>query len=165
MKRALSERRKADREKMAKGLVAVATAAGANAEIEEMGPGELWVQIRAPRGLGLTITLDGQSPQPDVHVLSWFMASNVDTRFSDAFTRGGRVSLNTVHFSKATDIAHGYEDLCLSLRDGLELACSGMAFDDEREAHAIAVNGGTAAERVAAISADRHADEQTSLEP
>lgn len=155
MNRILSERRKADRAEMAKGLVAVAIAAGAAAEIEEMGPGEVWIQIAAARGLRLTIILDRESPQPDVHVLSWFMASDVDTRFADAFTRAGRVSLNTVHFSKATDVAHGYQDLCIALRDGLDLARSGQAFDAAREATAIAANGTTAAERIAAFQVDQ----------
>lgn len=147
----LSERRKADRAKMAEGLVALAREVGARAEIIEMTPTLVWVAIQAAHGLELTVEFDGQSVQPDVHVLSWHMASNVDTRFADAFTRAGRLTLNTVHFSKATDIAHGYADLCETLRASLELAASGRAFDEEREAKFIARNGATAAERISRL--------------
>ena len=136
---------------MAEGLVSLARQAGASAEIIEMTPTLVWVAIQAARGLELTVELDGQSVQPHVHVLSWSMASNVDTRFADAFTRAGRLSLNTVHFSKATDIAHGYADLCETLRASLELAASGQAFDDEREARFVAKNGETAAQRISRL--------------
>lgn len=127
MSKVLSERRKADREEMAKGVEALLDELGIEHEREEMGPREIYIRITAPRGLCLTVDFDGDSWQPDVHVLSWHMDMDSDAQLSDA-RFGGNV--NPHHKHKATYIAAGYDDLLVKLRRGLELAISGEAFLD-----------------------------------
>lgn len=146
---ALTERRKADRLKMALELVALATSLGATAAIEPEGsityaPYRIVVRITAARGLRIAVDFDGKSCQPDVHVMSWHFDLNCDTCLSDRFGLLG--TINLYHFRKATYVAHGFDALCLGLEYGLELARDGTAFDSVREASSIAENG-TAAER------------------
>jgi len=136
----LTEKRKADRAQMATAVAMLAASLDAHAEIEEMSPREVWINIRARRGLCLTVDFDGQSCQPDIHVVSWHMASDVDTCFADAFG-----DLNPYHFRKATDIARGFDELCAVLTRGLEMARDGTAFSDERETAHIAEHGAAAA--------------------
>lgn len=146
----LTEKRAADRIKMAAILQDLIIDCGATYARRDgvaggyPGPRVIRLEVRAPRGLCVAVDLDGESCQPDVHVLSWHMSSDTDARLSDSF--GGNV--NRCHFRKATYIAHGFEDLCDQLREGLEKAASGRAFDAQREADCIAKDG-TAAERAA----------------
>jgi len=155
--RALTERRKADREEMARRVIECALAHGASAEInpDHLGARAVWVTIRAPRGLCLTLDFDGDSSQPDMHVMSWHMATDVDTCLSDAFTAVG--DINNYHYRKATTVAYGFNHLLNALSRGLALAATGAAFDDAREAAAIARAGETAAERCARYDAWRSA--------
>lgn len=144
----LTEKKKADRMKMAGVVIALAQEHGAAASIDQDWPGEraVMVCIRADRGLCLNIDFDGESPQPGVHVLSWHMALDVDTCFSNSFGSAG-CSINSYHFRKATDIAHGFDDLCATLSHRLDQVATGEAFSDEREAARIAEAGETAAQR------------------
>ncbi len=155
---AYTEKRKADRAKMAAELIEVATKAGATAAIDTEWPSERAVMIRivAACGLQLNIDFDGDSPQPDTHVLSWHISRDFDTCLADAFSRVGSVS--TVHFHKATSIADGFDDLCRIVTNGLTLAADGTAFDAAREATAIAKAGETAATRNARYAAWRDAE-------
>jgi hypothetical protein len=151
----LTERKKADRLAMAAALEKLILAHGATFERLEpapLSPRAIWLQVRAPRGLCVTVDLDGDSCQPDVHVLSWHIAQDSDARLSDRLALMG--SINTHHWSKATMIAEGFESLCRALEFGLEAARDGSAFSPEREAAAIAKNG-TAAERQARFDAWR----------
>lgn len=158
----LTEKRKADREKMAAAIIALATECGATAAIDPDWPGEraIMIRIQAARGLRLYIDFDGDSSQPDVYVLSWHMSTDVDTCFADAFSRGGRVPLNSIHWRKATDVAYGFDALLTALRASLLQAQSGEAFSPEREAAAIAKAGETAAQRNARYDAWRTAERQ-----
>ena len=153
----LTEKRKADREKMAAAVIALATECDATAAIDPDWPGEraIMLEIRAARGLCLNIDFDGDSPQPDVHVLSWHMSTDVDTCFADAFG-----DLNRFHYRKATGVAHGFDELLRSIHTGLTLAASGEAFSAEREAAAIAKAGETAAQRNSRYDAWRTAGQQ-----
>lgn len=154
----LTERRKADRAEMARRVIECAKARGAGAEIDDIFNGsdrELWVNIRTVRGLCLTLDFDGDSPQPDTHVMSWHMATDVDTCFADDFAVIG--DLNRLHFRKATSFADSFDDLLSTLDRGLALAETGAAFDNAREAAAIALAGETAAERCARYDAWRSA--------
>ena len=143
-RRLLTERRKADRAEMASRLEDLIIHCGAKVTREEMGPREIWLNVEAPRGLRLTLDLDGDSVQPDVHVLSWHMALDSDACLSDRFYG----SLNNYHFRKATTIAHGFDELCNAIETCLCDAADGTAFDADREARHIAEHG-TAAERKA----------------
>lgn len=89
------------------------------------GPREVKIDITGPRGLCLSVDFDGDSWQPDVHVLSWHMSLGSDAQLSDARFGG---SVNPHHKHKATYIASGIDDLLSKLRFGLELAISGEAF-------------------------------------
>lgn len=154
MAQQLTERRKADRAKMADMVHALALEMGAAATIEhqpfgEIHPHMIAVQIRTDRGLCLTVDFDGESCQPDVHVLSWHTALDVDTCLADAFG-----SVNQSHYSKATDVAHGLDSLLAVLRQKLAMCADGSAYSAEREAASIAKNG-TAAERAAQAAAWR----------
>lgn len=147
----LSETRAADRKKMADILEKLITELGAAyTRIDGKKGGypdhrEIQLNIRANRGLCVSVNLDGNSWQPDVYVLSWYIASDSDARLSDDF--GGDV--NPHHHAKATYIARGFDDLCIQLGIGLTKAATGSAFDLEREAFHIKKNGETAAERQA----------------
>ena len=153
----LTERRKADRAKMAKVLQSIAIELGATATIKPapLSRSGLWVEIEAPRGLCLTVSLKSDSPQPDTHVLGWHMSSDVDTCFGDEFWHVA--SLNPYHWRKATSVVDGFDALCDVVRRGLTLASTGQAFSAEREAAAIAKAGMTAAQRNARYDAWRSA--------
>lgn len=149
----LTERRKGDRAKIAEAVRALAVELGCAAEIDtapfgEMSPRMIMVRIRTDRGLQLHVDLDGDSTQPDVHVLSWHMAHDVDTRLADAFG-----DINPFHHSKATDVARGTEALLATIRRRLEKCADGSAYSAEREAAAIAKYG-SAADRKARLRAD-----------
>lgn len=138
----LTEKRKADRLTMAAKLETLITECGATFERIEpapLSPRAIWLEVKAARGLCVTVDLDGDSWQPDIHVLSWHMDFETDACLSDRFGRLG--SLNQHHWRKATYCAEGFESLCAALRYGLTLARDGTAFDPEREAAAIAADG------------------------
>jgi hypothetical protein len=125
----LTERRAADRTEMANGIAALVTECGATYDRLEggayPGPRAIQLYVQAARGLRVRVEFDGDSAQPDTHVLSWHMAVDADGELNDA-TFGGDV--NRFHRQKATYIAFGFEELCNRLRFGLELAASGKAF-------------------------------------
>lgn len=146
---ALSVSRARDRAIMAQRVADLAQSLGATAEIEPMGDRELWVKIRAARGLCLTVDFDGDSRQQreGVWVLSWHIATDSDACLDDSF--GG--SVNPHHFSKATYIGRGFDGLFGLLGQvelGLCKARDGDAFNAEREAAQVAKNG-SAADRAA----------------
>lgn len=144
MKENLTERKKADRAKMAEMVRELAVNCGAEVEIISNWLGEsraVAVKIAASRGVGLTVDFDGTSTQPGVFVLSWHIDDS-DARFADFFCG----CLNTCHFAKATDVCHGFDSLLEILRERLESIREGWAFSPEREAEQIAKHG-TAAQR------------------
>lgn len=147
---ALTEKRKADRKVMALKLKALAESLGATADIEWEEPTSTFrkrrtiVHIKAARGLCLNVDLDGDSCQPDIHVLSWHMDLDTDARLDDSFG-----NINRHHFRKATYFGEGFEGpwgLEGQVELGLCKARDGDAFNAEREAVKVATEG-TAAER------------------
>ncbi len=148
----LTETRKADRAKMAAILAQAVTAAGAvSAEIKPEDPSSVYdkrrtrVEIVCARGLLLTVTFRGDSPQsrPNIFVLSWHTDLDSDARLADVFGYDG---VNPYHFSKATQIAEGLDDLVAKVTRIVAMAADGSAFSPEREAAMIAKDG-TAAQR------------------
>ena len=130
----LSVKRKADRKAMAEQIIRLATNLNASAYIDEVVNEvnrETWVRIVAAQGLRLTVTLDGQSCQPDVHVLSWHIATGHETKIADSF--GANAGVNELHRHKATDVCHGYNDLLKTLDTRLRRAFDGRAFMPEAE--------------------------------
>ena len=148
----LTEKKKADRIKMAELVRALAVEMGLTAEVVDkpfgdMSPHMIMVKIRSKEGLKLHVDFDGKTSQPDVHVLSWHMDTDVDTRLADAFG-----DINRFHYCKATDIAYGTDELLRILAWKFLKIQNGTAFSPEREAAHIAKNG-TAAERKARFDA------------
>lgn len=126
----LTERRKAGRAAMAgqvaelarqHGLTAIATG-------EQHGSRQTSVTLEAPHGLRLTIRFRGRSPQarPDTYVLSWYTNLLQDDGWRLNPYRFGDV--NPYHGSKATDLAHGFEDLCLLLDRRFRAIARGWAY-------------------------------------
>lgn len=120
MTKELSEKRKADRQKMAEGvnaLIAKYKDHGITAETEYGVKGgypnerQVWVKIKTEGGLCLTVDFDGESCQPDVHLLSWYMDFESDCEITENFP----AEVNKQHRRKATQIAYGYEDLLKEL--------------------------------------------------
>lgn len=140
MNKPLSVSRKADRIFMATALAALVHDCGASCKINPLGsyPGdrEKKVVIDTPAGLQLTVSFDGDSRQPDVYVLSWHMDWKAVDLLNNA-TFGGDV--NPHHHSKATYVAHGFEDLCKQLRRGLVMAIDRTAFLPRKPALALAL--------------------------
>lgn len=134
MAKQLTERRAADRAEMSEKIRALAIECGAEAETVDrphwdMSPREIVVRIKAARGLCLNVDFDGDSPQPDTHVLSWHMATGSTAKlYPHAFQ-----SVNSVHFHKATDIAEGFDQLVSVLRRRLTAAAKGSLFQPEYE--------------------------------
>jgi hypothetical protein len=139
----LTERRKKDRQTMATKLADIVRENGAEAEIRERGKREIIVKIKAARGVCLNVDFDGESWQPDVHVLSWHTSIDSDARFK-SYAFGG--SVNQCHRQKATDTAEGFDQLCAVLKLRLRQISNGSVFDLEFEQERIARDG-TAAER------------------
>lgn len=151
----LSERKKADRARMATMLAEIVTNAGGNATIEEqpygdMCPRMIMVRIAAPGGARVNVDFDGESCQPDVFLLSWHIDTNSDDRFNPAYWR----SINEIHHSKATVIANGFSRLCQFIAQDVAACVDGRAYSEELKARHIAKEG-TAAERNARFASWR----------
>jgi len=144
----LSETRKADRTKIAQLVSDVCSEFKIDHKWTREGFDEAYpkahvIEIMAPRGVRCRIELDGDSCQPNVHVLPWNVAIDSDARFSARFG-----SVNQAHHQKMTAVAYNTDGLLAHLRSCFRLINSGAAFDEEREKEAIAKYG-SAAERMA----------------
>jgi hypothetical protein len=126
--RPLSERRARDRAEIARQIVTVAADFGATAEIcPVMSSGRrVWLRIAAPGGLQATVTLDSDSPQPDVHVIPWHTLGS-DARLSDDFS----AHVNPHHRRKATEVAEGTAGLLAHIADKLRMVRDGLAYVTE----------------------------------
>lgn len=125
----LSETRKSDRPKMA-GLVAdLAVTRNCSVSVttggDYPGPRRTIVGIKAPGGLCLGVDFDGDSSQPNVHVLSWNVALGSPAKLSPSVFGQG---INPYHFRKATDVAHGMLELLDILDFRLAQAENGTAY-------------------------------------
>ena len=122
-----TETRKNDRAEMVRQLVELVQSKDVECEVESpsiWGPRAAQVKIKAPRGLLLSVDFDGDSNQPDTHVLSWHIKHGGTARLQTTFAP----SVNTCHFRKATDIAHGFDELLPIIARRLDSAISGEAF-------------------------------------
>lgn len=126
----LSERRKADRETIASAVHALALECGASSEIDrapfgDMCPRMVMVNMQIA-GVSLHLDFDGDSPQPDVFVLSWRVDRGSDKRLAEL----PGWSVNPYHFHKATDIAEGFDELKAILMARLIALADGTAFQN-----------------------------------
>lgn len=128
----LTERRKADRIKMADQVVAICWKFGIGATAIPhgecyVGPHATMVKIKGPRGLCLNLDFDGKSGQPDVFVLPWHIRSG-EAKLSLAFeARAG--SVNPYHRQKCTAVAYGFERLIDHLELVFTCVQAGAAFE------------------------------------
>ncbi|WNL50824.1 hypothetical protein RPALISO_237 [Ruegeria phage RpAliso] len=153
----LTEKRKADRARMVKELVAVVAECGATCEVRPEGadsisPRRSVVAIEGPRGLCCGIDFDGQSCQPDVFVNAWNMSIRTDAcltigRFPDG-------DVNPFHQRKCTTVVYGFSALLDHVRNVLTRATDGELFDPVKEAEHVKENG-TWQEREASFAAWR----------
>lgn len=121
---ALSEKRAADRLLMAQQVMDLVRRHGFTCDMDDgLGPRELWVNIQTIHGLALTVDFDGNSPQPDTHVLSWHGVQAPHKLRAD-FAHG----VNPVHWHKATDVCEGFDSLLSILDRRLTAIKEGRAF-------------------------------------
>lgn len=130
----LTERKKADRSAMLAAVIEIAEEQGARIldqweEGERLGPRERGVYIRGERGLAVTIDFDGQSCQPDIHVLGWHFARDADpdVKLKKGIFLGSEV--NPFHQRKCTTVCEGFDSLTAMLTAGLTAARDGWAFE------------------------------------
>lgn len=124
----LTERKKADREIMAQRIEALCKKHGATCERDEIMTRErcIHLNIETQRGLSCSVDFDGDSCQHDVHVVSWYIRGMDRTpRLVDHFSNSG---INPYHRMKATDIAHGFDELIEVMDHSLGMAMDGSAF-------------------------------------
>lgn len=121
----LSERRKADRETMLNAVRALAAEVGASLAYHSPRERRKGVTLIGARGLCVDIRFDGASPQPDVHVVSWYINSASGNSLAPSFG-----NVNPYHHRKATAVAHGFPALLEELRRGFTLANNGKAFQE-----------------------------------
>lgn len=122
----LTERRAADRVRMANQVEALAHQYGFAVHREPLAHGFM-LDIQCDRGVCLSIEFDGKSCQPDVHVIPWHVRGHPDTQLAPAFGRVGG-DVNTYHYKKCTAVRWGFDALMQSLRDGFAMIKTGEAF-------------------------------------
>lgn len=128
--KALTERRKADREAMAAEIRALATELGATVEDGyAFDPQEIALEIHHAGGAYLPLDFDGKSCQPDVHVACWNVRSDSAACFSASFG-----DVNTYHFRKCQFVARGFASLLAQVRRDLEALNDGSGYSAERTA-------------------------------
>ncbi len=120
----LTERRAADRKIIAQMIIDTATANGCTATQRPapIGLREIWIIVEAPGGAHVTIDLDGDSTQPNVHVWTWNIHHDSEARFGNGW---GHDAVNPFHRRKATHVTHGITETlsimaadCRGLVDG-----------------------------------------------
>lgn len=156
---ALSQLRASDRIAMAADTQALALALGASAVIRPgyLNKRELCVDIAGARGLSVTVSFNGNTPQsePDIWVLSWHIDSRADPgqpAIADRFAPN--YGVNRHQFQKATHVVRGYATLLAQIERSLKMLANGTAFDTEREA-ALVLKHGTQADEQARFAAYR----------
>lgn len=117
---------KKDREAMAVILESIANGRADWTATREEFPGrETWVHFVGPRGLALTIDLDGGSRQQrqGTFVLSWVMRGG-QAKLASGFAP----SVNSCHWHKATDICEGWLHMLATIQRRMDAASNGSAF-------------------------------------
>ena len=125
----LTERRAADRARMAAELTALAARYGATAATRDglRDPGrELRIEIEHPSFLCVSVDLQGCTCQavPDTYVIPWHMRGGPPgRRLAPSFG-----AVNPYHGRKATHVVYGWEALRAEIERGLSAAADGSAF-------------------------------------
>lgn len=127
--RHLTERRADDREAMARILAEIAESAGASAiRPEPFAPQQVRLEIEAPGGAYLPLCFEGGSGRySDMYVPTWNVRTSSLYAFTDAMG-----DINRFHFSKASRVAHGYDELRAIVARDLAILLSGRGYSAER---------------------------------
>jgi len=125
----LTERKKADREKMATMVEALCAEMGVPCRRSEHGRS---IEVRIePRDAVVGIDFDGShfNTQPDVFCMPWNIQFRSDRRFSDKFGSAVGAEVNPFHRRKCMGFADGIDSLLVRLRSALECINRGEAFE------------------------------------
>ncbi len=132
------ETKKADRVKMADEVQALATRYGF--PVKRIEPAEGWpgrrcirLEIETLRGLCVSVDFDGNSSQPDVYVIPWYISGHKDTKISHLFGYVAGGSVNSYHCGKCTAVQRGWDALIDSLESCFEEIQDGIAFQDAKD--------------------------------
>lgn len=125
----LTEKRAADRKCMADTLQKLVLSLGGNVERTQITPRCEMLDITGAQGLSAYIDFDGDSSQPDVHVIGWCVRHPSDAKLAPSFG-----DVNPHHHRKATHVAYGFEALRQEIERGLTAAKDGSAFQKPAEA-------------------------------
>lgn len=122
-----TERRKADRRAMADALTRRMQAIGATVTEEEpmsLRARRIRLQVRTAGGAVCWPEFDGDTTQPDVHVITWNIHHDAprDLRFVSWWG-----DVNPFHFRKMTRVCRGFADLCETLEDDVRVCGIGGA--------------------------------------
>lgn len=125
-----TERKAADREKMAAYLETFLREAGATVSREDpLGARSVRLKVSVTGGAYISVNFDGDSCQRDIFVCTW------NTECDSVFAFSGYMGeVNPFHFAKATRICYGFPELCDTLRDDVETLLSGKGYCAERAA-------------------------------
>lgn len=133
----LTERRKADREKMAREVEALATRQGWQAfRCEYAAPGDIRINLVGPRGLAVSVEFESRAGMPDNFCLAWHFDFKEETRnpgpppalLSDDFGRYQGSPVNGTHRRKCTAFAHGIDTLLDKLEVAMKMAAGDCPF-------------------------------------
>lgn len=127
--RHLTERRAADRAAMADDLQQLAESMGAVVtRPEPFAPRQVRLEIEAPGGAYLPLDFDGEAGQAaDCFVPTWNVRTSSLYTFADAMG-----DINRFHFSKASRVAHGYDDLRAVVARDLAVLLEGRGYSAAR---------------------------------
>ena len=127
--RHLTERRAADRAAMADDLQQLAESMGAVVtRPEPFAPRQVRLEIEAPGGAYLPLDFDGDAGQAaDYFIPTWNVRASSLYAFADAMG-----DINRFHFSKASRVAHGYDELRAIVARDLAILLSGRGYSAER---------------------------------
>ena len=127
--RHLTERRAADRAAMADDMQQLAESMGAVVtRPEPYAPRQVRLEIEAPGGAYLPLDFDGDAgAATDYFVPTWNVRTSSLYAFTDAMG-----DINRFHFSKASRVAHGYDELRAIVARDLAILLSGRGYSAER---------------------------------
>jgi hypothetical protein len=125
----LTEKRAADRKRMADQLQQLVLRLGGTVERSQLTPRCEMLDITGAQGLHVYIDLDGESCQPDVHVIPWHITSPSEAKLAPSFG-----DVNPHHFRKATHVVYGFAALHAEIERGLSAAKDGSAFQRQHGA-------------------------------
>lgn len=132
----LSVARAKDRETMAGIIEAVVRNCGCAIDRDELmtRDREIWLRIVGPRGLAVTVDLDGGSRQQreGVFVLAWgiFEGPDRSARLTDAFGCAAGGSVNPHHRAKCTAVSYSFTAMVANIIAALTCANHGTAFEN-----------------------------------